>query len=275
MGHIAILMWPVKASSSSRLKRVIKKTVFPLLARHGMDRLVIPAPRQRKLVIERWRIPAERVVAAKWTVDTRFWHPVQGTGETICSVGREMRDYGTLIEALRLLEVPCHIATGASVLNPVSRSDDPRASNVSAQALPAGVTSGHKSAVELRELYGRSRLVVVPLMPTETDNGTTAILEAMAMGRAVIITATGGRTEILEDEVNCVLVPPRDPGALRAVIEELWKDPDRCAQLGAEGRKRVVAEHSIDQWLTAIRDAAADVASARRLANHDDRLTKV
>jgi glycosyltransferase involved in cell wall biosynthesis len=146
---------------------------------------------------------------------------------------------------------------------------------VSAQALPAGVTSGHKSAVELRELYGRSRLVVVPLMPTETDNGTTAILEAMAMGRAVIITATGGRTEILEDEVNCVLVPPRDPGALRAVIEELWKDPDRCAQLGAEGRKRVVAEHSIDQWLTAIRDAAADVASARRLANHDDRLTKV
>ena len=263
MAHIGILMWPCYTSSSSRLKLWIRQVVFPLLARHGMDRLLVPAPRQRALVIERWGISPEHFVPAGWPVDTRFWRPMDGPQDTICSVGREMRDYGTLITALRTLDLPCHIATGASLLNPAT-ADDPRASNVDATSLPAGITVGHKSALELRELYGRSRLVVVPIMPSESDNGATTIHEAMAMGRAVVTTATVGRTEILEDGVNCLLVPERDPVALREAIERLWNDSDLCARLGAAARERIGVECSIDLWLAAIRAAAADAASSRR-----------
>jgi glycosyltransferase involved in cell wall biosynthesis len=262
VGHIAVFTWPVGASGSSRLRRSAKDVGFPVLARRGIDRLAIPSSRQRELVAERWRYAPGRILPAKTAIDTRFWSPREGAGDTVCSVGREMRDYETLIEALRGLDIPCHIATGASFLNPVSGSDDPRASNVGGRELPASVTTGRKSVTELRELHARSRFVVIPLMPTNTDNGATAILEAMAMGRPVITTATEGRTEILEDDVNCVLVPARDVGALRTAIEELWNDPQRCARLGARAREQVLAEHSIEQWLAAIRAAAEELASA-------------
>jgi glycosyltransferase involved in cell wall biosynthesis len=263
MGQIAILMWPFDTSSPSRVKRVIRSTIFPLLARHGIDRVFVPSPYQRELVIERWRIPTERIVNANWSVDTGFWRPAGGAGDTICSVGREMRDYETLIAALRTLDIPCHIAAGTGSMNKAHATDDPRATNLDSEPLPGNVTIGYKTALELRDLYRRSRVVVVPVMPSECDNGTTTIAEAMAMGRAVITTATTGRARILEDGVNCVLVPERDPAALRAAIEELWNDPDRCARLGANGRERIVPEHGLEQWLTAVRGAASELARRR------------
>ncbi len=257
-GHIAILMWPLSTAGSSRLKRLARRAILPVLARRGIDRLCVPAPRQRQLVIERWRIPRERMVAANWPVDTRFWRPSEGVGDLIVSVGREMRDYGTLLAAVDALDLPCHIAAGTGPLNVAFRSDDARASNVGGRALPANVTVSAKSPVQLRELYERARLVVIPILPSESDNGITAIAEAMAMGRAVISTDTAGRAEVLEDNVTCVLVPPSDPLALRTAIRELWDDPQRCAQLGARARRRIVATHGIDQWLSAIRSAARD-----------------
>ena len=263
-GHIAILMWPLSTAGSSRVKRLARGAILPLLARRGMDRLCVPAPRQRQLVIERWRIPQERLVAANWPVDTKFWRPSDQVGDMIVSVGREMRDYGTLLAALRPLQIPCHIAAGTGPLNVAFLSDDDRASNVSGEALPANVTVAPKSPVELRELYRRARIVVIPILPSESDNGITAIAEAMAMGCAVISTDTVGKAEILLDGVTCVLVPPSDPVTLRAAIEELWDDPRRCAWLGANARERVVAQHGIDQWLSAIRAGARDPILASR-----------
>jgi glycosyltransferase involved in cell wall biosynthesis len=263
VGHIAILMWPFESSSSSAIKRLLKRTALPVLARRGIDRLCVPAPYQRELVTQRWRIPRSRMMKANWSVDTQFWGPMERTeSNLICSVGREMRDYETLVSALRTLEIPCHIAAGTGVLNEAFSSFDSRASNVAAKSLPPGVTAGPKSPSELRELYANARLVVVPVMPSESDNGVTSILEAMAMGRAVVSTATVGRAQILEHDVNCLLVAPRDRIALSAAIQELWDDPERRARLGAAGRERVLAEHSIDQWLSAIRTAASEIVSS-------------
>lgn len=259
--HIGILMWPCY-ESPSRANRWIRKRVFPLLARRGMDRLFVPSPLQRALLRERWGEPPERFVASGYFVDTRFWHPLDGPGETICSVGREMRDYRTLITALSTLEIPCHIATGGLPWG--ARTEDQRASNVDPISLPDNITVGSKSFFELRDLYRRSRFVVVPILPSETDNGGWVVREAMAMGRAVIATATDGRTELLEDGVNCVLVAPLDPVAMRAAIERLWNNPELCARLGAAGRERVEAEYSNEHWIAAIQTAATEASAARR-----------
>lgn len=257
--HIAILMWPFDASPSTP-KRLVKQRLFPFLARHGIDRLCIPAPLQRRLVVEQWRIPTERIVPVQWFVDTRFWRPIPSDQDMICSVGREMRDYATLIEALRGLDIPCHIATGTGVLSGVFGSADPRARNVEGNQLPVGVTTGPKSFTELRGLYARSLMVVVPILPSESDNGVSTVVEAMAMGRAVISTNTAGKADILEHGINCLLVPPGDPDALRGAILDLWNDRDRCARLGAAGRKCVQPVHGIEQWLNGMRAAATDLA---------------
>jgi glycosyltransferase involved in cell wall biosynthesis len=261
-GHIAILMWPFNADDPSALRRWLKRTAYRILARHGMDRLCLPSPRQRQLALERWGIPAQRLMNVGWPIDTNFWRPMEGAEDMLCSVGVEMRDYPTLLEALSTLDIPCHIAGGLSFLRPTFAPDNEQIVQLEGKPLPGNVTVGPKSPTELRDLYARSRIVVVPILPSDSDNGVTVTAEAMAMGRPVIITATEGRARILRDGHNCVLVPPQDPAALRGAIAELWNDPVRCAQMGAAGREEIGAAHGIEQWVSGIKAAASEIAAA-------------
>jgi glycosyltransferase involved in cell wall biosynthesis len=260
IGHIAILMWPFNERSHSRARRAIKRVAYRLLARHGIDRLCIPSPHQRRLALERWGIAAAHVLPVQWPIDTRFWHPLEGEGDIIASAGVEMRDYPTLLSALEGSAIPIHIAGGTGVLKPTFMPDDAQVRGLEAQSLGAHVTVAPKSPVELRELYARARLVVVPVLPSESDNGVTVVAEAMAMARPVISSATAGRAEILRDGVNCVLVPPGDVAAMRAAIEELWDDPERCARLGAAARETIVPAHGFEQWVSGILAGAASLA---------------
>jgi glycosyltransferase involved in cell wall biosynthesis len=249
--HVAILMWPSAPKKAPLLR----------FALGGIDRLIVPPRSQRAFLEERLGVAPEQFVDARWPVDTRFWRPMERPpGELIGSAGQEMRDYGTLIEALRGLDVPCHIAAGTGGFG---TSDAGWWRDVAGRPLPPRVTIGAKSYVELRDLYARARFVVVPLVPSDSDNGITTILEAFAMGKAVICTDTAGQSGVLEAGVNCLRVPPHDPGALRDAIRTLWDDPQRCRRMGAEGRRLVVERHGLDQWTAALHGAVAEAVALR------------
>jgi glycosyltransferase involved in cell wall biosynthesis len=83
------------------------------------------------------------------------------------------------------------------------------------------------------------------------------------MGKAVICTDSPGQTGLLEPGVNCLRVPPGDPEALRTAIVELWNDPERCAEMGAAGRRAVEERHNLAQWRAALATAVRDAASVR------------
>lgn len=106
---------------------------------------------------------------------------------------------------------------------------------------------------DLSEAYQRSRLVVVPSLWPEPF-GLVGI-EAMAHGRPVIGTATGGIPEWLADGETGLLVPPGDAAALAAAIEALLEDPRRAAVLGARGAERVAADFTQQRYLEAIGEA--------------------
>src|SRR5262249_27995864 len=78
------------------------------------------------------------------------------------------------------------------------------------------------------------------------------IVEAMALGRAVIATAGGGPSEIISSPEEGVLVAPDDSRALAAAMWELVDDPGRRARLGAGGRERVRTHFSIDVMATTL-----------------------
>ena len=234
------------------------------IIQRGIDRIIVCAPRQRRFVEQKLGLPVDRFVDVRFGADTRFWRPMTGAGDLICSVGQEMRDYGTLLEALRPLDIPCHIAAGSGIFN--TTSDKWWRATVSEQPLPDGVTVGMKTFVELRALYAQSRFVVVPLLPSDSDNGITSILEAFAMGKAVICTDTAGQIGVLEEGVNCLRVPPFDVEALRAAIVELWSDPEMCRRLGAAGRQLVEARHSNEQWIAGVSRGIEEAVAVRAAA---------
>jgi glycosyltransferase involved in cell wall biosynthesis len=254
--HVAILMWPSRP-----------KKARPLALLHrGMDRIIACAPLQRRYLQDRIGVEPKRLVPTRARVDLKFWRPIEAETDTICSVGQEMRDYATLIEALRPLAVPCHLAVGSTVFG--QSNNRWWRDQIDEQQLPDRLTVGHLPLAELRALYARSRFVVVPLEPSDNDSGINTIVEACAMGKAIICTASPGQVDLLEDGVNCVRVPPHDPDAMRRAIEQLWSDPDRCLALGAAGREIVQAGHGMDAWAAtldrAVREAVAVRAAAGR-----------
>jgi glycosyltransferase involved in cell wall biosynthesis len=88
------------------------------------------------------------------------------------------------------------------------------------------------------------------------------IAEAMACGRAVVVSNAGGAAEIVTADVDALTHVPGDADSLAAAIRALAIDPSRRARLGRAAR--VTAEHAFDRArlareLLAVYDAAVAV----------------
>ncbi len=66
-----------------------------------------------------------------------------------------------------------------------------------------------------------------------------ALMEAMAMQTPVVSTAAGGVPELIDDGVDGVLAPPRDPTALAEAIERVARNADEAIRIGRAGRAKV------------------------------------
>lgn len=87
-------------------------------------------------------------------------------------------------------------------------------------------------------------LVVVPSVRDEAGNVDglpNVVLEALASGTPLITTAAGGIGAVVADDRTAVVVPERDPAAIRTAIGVLSADPARRARLGAAARVMVHA----------------------------------
>lgn len=219
-----------------------------------IDRFLTYATAQQRFIRQRWNLPAQQVRLTPFMVDTRFFSPQAITAaprRMLCAVGLERRDYPTLIEAARGLDAEVVIAAAS----PWSK----RADSTAGQAIPANVTVRRFSQFELRQLYADSRFLVMPLEDVDFQAGVTAILEAMALGRAVICTRTPGQTDVVVDGETGLYVPPRDPQALRAAIDYLLEHPDIAQRMGEAGRARVERLMSLDHYAEGIAAMIAEV----------------
>jgi len=88
---------------------------------------------------------------------------------------------------------------------------------------------------ELLGLYARASVVACP---SHREGFGVVCAEAMAHGRPVVAGAVGGLLDLVVDGQTGLLVPPRDPAALRAALERLLADGALRRRLGVAGRER-------------------------------------
>jgi glycosyltransferase involved in cell wall biosynthesis len=96
---------------------------------------------------------------------------------------------------------------------------------------------------ELQRLYARAAVVACP---SRREGFGVACLEAMAHGRPVVATRVGGLRDLVVDGETGLVVPPRDPEALRLALERLLADPSLRRRLGSAGRRRAKEGFSWD-----------------------------
>jgi glycosyltransferase involved in cell wall biosynthesis len=89
--------------------------------------------------------------------------------------------------------------------------------------------------------YERAAIVVVP---SRREGYGMVAREAMAHGRAVVVTDVGGLRDAVEDEVDGLVVPAGNVPALRAAVERLLGDAELRARLGRSARKTAEREWS-------------------------------
>ena len=140
-------------------------------------------------------LPADKVSVLPYQVDCQYFTSAAGKRPEsdrplIVAVGLESRDYVTLIKAVTDLDVDVFVAaaslwSGDSAQFPI--------------AIPSNVAVGKCSYQELKELYSRAALAVVPLLDSPYQHGITAIQEAMAMGLPVVVTRTRGQSDVVID----------------------------------------------------------------------------
>jgi glycosyltransferase involved in cell wall biosynthesis len=87
------------------------------------------------------------------------------------------------------------------------------------------------------------------VLPSESEAFPNAILEGMAAGLPVVAASVGGIPELVADGVSGRLVPPGDADALARALTELLDFPDRAADFGRAGRRRIEETYSFDRMV--------------------------
>ena len=83
------------------------------------------------------------------------------------------------------------------------------------------------------------------VLPSYYGEGTPkSALEAMAIGRPLIVADAVGCREVVREGANGFLVPPRDPGAIAAAMLRLLDEDGLAARMGRESRR--MAEELFD-----------------------------
>ena len=110
--------------------------------------------------------------------------------------------------------------------------------------------------------------------PSVAEGLGIALMEAMAAGLPVVATSADGIPEVVTDEVDGLLLPPRDPKALAAALLRLLRDSGLRWALTNEARrtvrKRFAASVGVRALETAYREFLAhETMSGIRAARVD------
>jgi glycosyltransferase involved in cell wall biosynthesis len=88
------------------------------------------------------------------------------------------------------------------------------------------------------------------VLPSTIPEGLPrSVIEAMAYGRACIVTNFGGGAELVVDGVSGLQVPPGDSAAIAAAITRLYENPGLRENLGRAGRERIATSFNIEQTI--------------------------
>lgn len=195
-------------------------------------------------------------------MDTRFFDPESVDREPVSS-GREKdfflsvgddvgRDFGTLLQAFQGLDQKLVV----------------RSSHVTEPTLPNMTAMRERlNFPQLRRLYANSAAVILPLHDTIHASGINTLLEAMAMGKPVIVSGSKGIIDYVEHGRTAWVVPPNDPAALRAAVIKLSGDAQLRKQLGSGARKFCEEVCSMPLYMKKVSELVGQSLSETRSAS--------
>lgn len=236
---VVVACWLTELAAASSVRRRLYRLLY-----RSVDHVVVFSANQRPLLTEALDLPAERITAVRFGVDLDELDEleVSDDGRTIVAVGRDLgRDWETLAAAASGTGWDVELIT--------------RPQQVEHIDLPTEVH--HRPPVDRStylDLLSQSAVVVVPTDVRAYPSGQTVLLEAMALGKACVVTATPAMDEYVTDGVTALTVPPNDHRALSEAIQRLLDDDALRASIGARARETEAAHGGARSMWSAVAD---------------------
>jgi glycosyltransferase involved in cell wall biosynthesis len=189
-------------------------------------------------------VTQDQIQLLYWHVDHDFFAPMPEipVENQICSAGMASRDYATLVAAVEGMDISLKIAADSPWFR--------QKLNICPESLPPNMeVRSYQTYSALRALYASSRFVVVPLLDVPYSAGYTVILEAMAMGKAVIVSRIKQKDDFVVDGWNGLYVASGNAADLREKIHYLLQRPDEASRLGANARKTVEDRYTLRHYV--------------------------
>ncbi len=184
-------------------------------------------------------------------IDEKFWTPeninISKDEGYILSVGSDaLRDYPLLLRAIG--DHPLRIITRQNLPHDLLK--------------PTVIIKSDLDWVELRKWYRSSKFVVIPIKNEPRDSGHSTALQAMACGKAVILSDTPGLwdRERMRHLETCYLVKPENVKALREAISFLLGHPEEASRIGHNARKLVEEHYSSKKYGELLREYALSLS---------------
>ena len=201
-----------------------------------------------------WGLRSSRVCFTPWPAT--FKDDLESTDNgRVFAGGNSLRDYGPLIAAAPGIEAPVDIAT--SVITPGELVG----------AAP-NLTVGPLPQAEYDAALRAAAVVAVPLEAREDRaSGQTTYVNAMARGKAIVVTDTPGVRDYVKDGETGLIVAPGDSAAIAQAVSRLLADPAERARIGHQAREYALGHLTLTHYaghLLEVVDATLAAPAPRR-----------
>lgn len=184
-------------------------------------------------IAERFRMPRSKLAYVPMHTNILEPRMCESREGFILSAGFTHRDYDCLVRAAKDIPAPILIVCGEGQPLPSPLPDNVKVRRNCARK-------------EYLDLLQRCAFVVLPLKPISRATGQVVLLEAMALGKAVIASRVAGVTDHIRDGKTGLLCAPGDASALAARCRELLSEPERAIALGREALADILQLNTVE-----------------------------
>jgi len=232
-----IVMKTILSERKNPISTFFRKKTFKSLLM-GADLIGCATLPFKEKIKRDFNIPEHKVIHMSWAYYNKFnpgYDTAKKTDGTIFSIGVSYRDYQTLINVAKKMDRQFVIVAPEFV---VKGLDVP--SNVTIRTGVFGKEAG--------ELMKKASLVVIPLISSNFPAGDTVLFEAWTYAKPVIITRSIITEELVQNQKNGILIPPKDAPALEKAIRFMLEFPDKAKTMGIAGQMCTQNEYSMEAY---------------------------
>ncbi|MBI4342990.1 MAG: glycosyltransferase [Candidatus Omnitrophica bacterium] len=221
-------------------------------------RLIAPSSMVRAILVERQRVPARRVAQIPYGFD---FAKHQASVDAPARLRRELGLEGAAVLGsfsrlnadkghADLLRAFARLQPGRPTLRLLLVGEGNVRPRLEALARELGVQERVRFAGWRADVIDLMAMADVVAHPSLHEAFSQVMVEALAMGKPLVITDVSGVADVVRDGWNGLIVPKADPAALAAAVTRLLDHPEEAAAMGARGRARVRRELDIHVIIT-------------------------